>query len=131
MTKSEAIIRDISAVIPTTPTVRATPQSLAILGKRGYSQDEIYTLVVPKRTLDRRTANREALSVEETDKALRLERVARLAAKVFGDADKANRWMRKPKSHLAGNTPLAFLSSENGARVVEEMLERIDHGMIA
>jgi putative toxin-antitoxin system antitoxin component (TIGR02293 family) len=107
------------------------PQSLAALGKHGYSQDEIHLLVVPKRTLARRTANREPLSVEETDKALRLERTATLAERVFGNLDKANRWLRKPKHQLGGATPLAYLSSEAGARTVEEMLYRIEHGILA
>lgn len=113
------------------PTVRAAPQSLNALGKHGYSQDEIYMLVIPKRTLARRTANKEPLTVEETDKAMRLERVASLATRVFGNPDKANRWMRKPKHQLGGETPLAYLSSEAGARVVEEMLDRIDYGIFA
>lgn len=117
--------------LPNAPALRALPQSLAALGRHGYSQDEIHMLVVPKRTLARRTAQNEPLSVEETDKALRLERIAGRAAAVFGNADKANRWMRKPKHQLGGKTPLAFLSSEAGARVVEEMLIRIEHGMFA
>ena len=119
------------APLPNAPALRALPQSLAALARHGYSQDEIHMLVVPKRTLARRTAQNEPLSVEETDKALRLERIAGRAATVFGNPDKANRWMRKPKHQLGGKTPLAFLSSEAGARVVEEMLIRIEHGMFA
>ncbi len=42
-------------------------------------------LVVPKRTLARRLSDGEPLTVEETDKAVRLARVDRLAANVFGD----------------------------------------------
>ena len=126
------VIRDLGlAHMKNAPTVGATPQSLAALGQHGYSQDEIYVLVIPKRTLARRTANKEPLSVEETDKALRLERMARRAAEVFGNPDKATRWMRKPKHQLGGETPLAYLSSEGGARVVEEMLDRIDYGIFA
>ncbi|MCA1527656.1 DUF2384 domain-containing protein [Bradyrhizobium yuanmingense] len=69
--------------------------------------------------------------MEETEKALRLARVDRLAAHVFGDAAKAHRWLDKPKKALRGETPLAYLATEQGARVVEEMLHRIDHGMLA
>jgi putative toxin-antitoxin system antitoxin component (TIGR02293 family) len=71
------------------------------------------------------------LTVEETDKALRLKRIAALAEQVFADRAKAHRWMRKPKRSLSGETPLAFLASETGARVVEEMLRRIKHGIFA
>ena len=97
----------------------------------GYSEAEIFELVVPKRTLARRQAKREPLTVEETDKALRLARIADLATLVFGDVDKAHRWLRKPKRDLKGQTPLAYLASESGARTVEQMLHRIDHGLFA
>ncbi len=126
------IVREIaSAALPRAPLIRAAPAALGTLAKQGYSQAEIHALVVPKRTLARRHAANEPLSIEETDKALRLERVASLATRVFGSADKANRWLRKPKRQLDGGTPLAFLGSEAGARVVEEMLQRIDFGMVA
>ena len=94
-----------------------------------FTDEEIYTLVVPKRTLARRVATQEPLSVEETDKAVRLGRIDRLAAEVFGDASKAHRWLRKPKQSLGGETPLACLSTEVGARAVEEILNQIDHGI--
>lgn len=86
---------------------------------------------MPKRTLARRRADNELLTVEETDKALQLGRIATLAEKVFADPVKAHRWLRKPKRSLSGDTPLAYLASENGARIVEEMLGRIEHGIYA
>jgi len=112
-------------------TARIAPAALGDLSRRGYSEDEIFALVVPKRTLARRKAANELLTVEETDKALRLERIAMQAERVFGDADKAHRWLRKAKRELKGETPLAWLASEAGARVVEEMLFRIEHGIFA
>jgi len=112
-------------------TARIAPAALGDLSRRGYSEDEIFALVVPKRTLARRKAANEPLTVEETDKALRLERIAMQAERVFGDADKAHRWLRKAKRELKGETPLAWLASEAGARVVEEMLFRIEHGIFA
>jgi putative toxin-antitoxin system antitoxin component (TIGR02293 family) len=110
---------------------RAEPDALTDLARHGYSEAEIFDLVVPKRTLARRRAMREPLTVEETDKALRLERIAVQAERVFGAADKAQRWLRKPKRELSGETPIAYLASEAGARVVEEMLFRIEHGIYA
>ena len=88
-------------------------------------------MVVPKRTLARRVASKEPLTVEETDKALRLQRIAGLADRVFGNPAKAHRWLRQPKNLLNGTTPLAFLASETGARAVEQMLYQIEHGMFA
>ena len=98
---------------------------------QNYTDEEIHTFVVPKRTLARRVAAHEPLSVEETDKAVRLGRIDRLAAEVFGDPAKAHRWFRKPKNSLGGETPLAYLATEAGARAVEEMLNQIDHGILA
>jgi putative toxin-antitoxin system antitoxin component (TIGR02293 family) len=114
---------------PTVPAVRATPGALADLNRHGYSDEEIWALVVPKRTLARRVAKSEPLTVEETDRALRLERIATLADRVFGNPVKAHRWMRKPKHLLDGRTPVDFLATEAGARQVEEMLYRIEHGI--
>jgi putative toxin-antitoxin system antitoxin component (TIGR02293 family) len=50
---------------------------------------------------------------------------------VFGQAGKANGWLRKPKRQLRGEAPLNFLRSENGARIVEDMLRRVEHGILA
>jgi len=116
---------------PVSPVARLSPDELSNLTQHGYSEAEIFALVVPKRTLARRRARNEPLTVEETDKALRLKRIAVQAERVFGDPAKAHRWLRKPKRALNGETPVAFLASEAGARTVEEMLVRIDHGMAA
>jgi putative toxin-antitoxin system antitoxin component (TIGR02293 family) len=102
-----------------------------MLAQEGFSDAEVSELVIPKRTLARRQAKKEPLTVDETDKALRLARTAELANKVFGDREKAHRWLRKPKRSLDGDTPLAYLSSETGARVVEDMLLRIESGILA
>lgn len=117
--------------LPSAPALRATPGALSALGRHGYSDEEIWTLVVPKRTLARRIAADEPLTIEETDKAVRLERIAALAGRVFGNPGKAHRWLRKAKQLLGGKTPLEFLASESGARQVEEMLYQIEHGMFA
>jgi putative toxin-antitoxin system antitoxin component (TIGR02293 family) len=106
-------------------------QTASLKSLKGYSEQEIYSLVVPKRTLARRNAAKEPLTVEETDKALRLARIAKLAEQVFGDPDKAGRWMRKPKRALRGETPLVYLASESGAQLVENMLYQIDSGTAA
>jgi len=108
-----------------------SPDALNVLSRHGYSEDEIFALVVPKRTLARRKAANEPLTIEETDKALRLERIAEQAERVFGEPAKAHRWLRKPKRALQGVTPVAYLATEAGARVVEEMLGRIEHGIFA
>lgn len=64
----------------------------------------------------------------------RLARVARLLAtadETFGAAEKAHRWLRKPNRGLGGQVPLELLATDTGARLVEQALGRIDHGIFA
>ena len=119
------------SIAPLVPAARANPDIFAQLLQDGFAEEELFLLVIPKRTLARRRAAKEFLTVEETDKAFRLMRIAEQARLVFGEPAKAHRWLRKSKRELSGQTPLVFLSSEAGARVVEEMLHRIDHGIFA
>ncbi len=94
-----------------------------------FSKKEMDALIIPKRTLARRKAKHETLTLEETDKALRLARISAEADRVFGDQEKSSRWLRKPNSALSGQTPLELLKSETGALAVGELLGQIDHGM--
>jgi putative toxin-antitoxin system antitoxin component (TIGR02293 family) len=129
--RNRIAVIDTADDVPLAPAARARTEIVNELARHGYSEKELSDLVVPKRTLARRRSENELLTVEETDKALRLKRIATLAEQVFGDPVKAQRWMRKAKRGLGGDTPLAYLASENGARVVEEMLGRIEHGIFA
>lgn len=110
--------------------VQLNPRELSLWAGR-FTAEEIDELVIPKRTLARRRAQNEALTVEETDKALRLARVSAEADRVFGDPAKASRWLRKKSAALSGNTPLALLKSETGARAVDDLLGQIDHGLFS
>jgi len=70
----------------------------------------------------------QAAAVRETAEkasAERLEHVAALAEQVFGDRVKARRWLRRPRRTLQGQTALAYLASESGAQVVEDLLRRM------
>ena len=110
---------------------RLATGAIAGLRRSGLSDQEIYTLIVPRRTLTHRRARREALSREESDRALRLARIAALAEQVFGDSGRAWHWLRATKRQLKGRSPLQLTSTEAGARLVEELLYRIDEGMAA
>lgn len=101
------------------------------LRRSGLTDDEIYSLIVPRRTLTHRRARREALSREESDRAVRLARMAALAEHVFGDHKRAWHWLRAAKRPFQGRSPLQLMVTETGARLVEERLYRIDEGMAA
>ena len=99
--------------------------------ENGFSSSEVYRLVLPRRTLAHRFAKHQALSAEESDRAVRVARVAVLAESVFGEPDRAWRWLRKSKRQFGGRAPIAMLATEPGARLVEELLTQIDHGLAA
>jgi putative toxin-antitoxin system antitoxin component (TIGR02293 family) len=105
--------------------------SVESLSKHGMSDEEIYRLIVPRRTLVHRKSRREPLTHDESDRAVRIARIASLAEEVFGEDAKAARWLRKPKSRFDGRTPFDLLSTEAGARLVEEMLLQLDYGFTA
>ena len=66
---------------------------------------------------------------EKPDRVARVTRVTTRAEEALGDASKARRWLRKPNRALQGQRPLDLLDSDAGARVVEQALGRIEHGL--
>jgi putative toxin-antitoxin system antitoxin component (TIGR02293 family) len=105
--------------------------SVEALLQNGISDEEIYNLILPRRTLAHRKNRLESLTHEESDRAVRVARIASLAEEVFGEDAKAARWLRKPKVRFSSRTPLEMLATEAGARLVEEMLLQIDYGFAA
>jgi putative toxin-antitoxin system antitoxin component (TIGR02293 family) len=94
--------------------------ALAGLAQAGLSQTEIDTLIIPQRTRRHRAERQQPLTVEESDRAVRLLRVQTLA-----DNEKANRWLRDALTELDGETPLVIAQTEAGARVIETILAKI------
>ncbi len=90
--------------------------------------DLVRILALPLRTLARRKKERR-LHADESDRLLRLGRVAALAEEVLGSREKATRWLHERNTALGGETPLARLDSDLGSRQVEDALVRIAHGV--
>jgi putative toxin-antitoxin system antitoxin component (TIGR02293 family) len=99
--------------------------------RSGFSEQEISRFVIPERTQRHRKAKRQPLTIEESDRVVRLTRIQAMAEDVFGDAGKANRWLREKLGILDGNPPLELAQTESGARVVEQILAKIDWGAAA
>jgi putative toxin-antitoxin system antitoxin component (TIGR02293 family) len=97
----------------------------------GLTFDEVYRLVIPRRTLAHRRQKGEKLSEDESDRVMRIARVLALAENIFGDQAKALCWLRKPKQRLDGRCPLDLLHIGTGGRTVEEMLIQIEYGVFA
>lgn len=101
------------------------------LSLAGLSEQEIERFVIPQRTRRHRADKNQPLTVEESDRAVRLVRIQALAEETFADTAKANRWLRKELSELGGETPLSVAQTEAGARVVETILGKIAWGAAA
>lgn len=110
---------------------RLPVQAATALLAHGLRDVELYALVLPRRTLAHRRARGEPLTPEESDRLVRVARLTALAETVFGEPERAWRWLRRPQHGLDGRTPLDQLATEAGARLVEESLVRIDHGLAA
>ena len=71
------------------------------------------------------------MTENEIDLAARPLRIQTLAEDIFGDNEKARRWLRRPLAELHGETPLAVAQTAAGARAIEMILGRIAWGATA
>jgi putative toxin-antitoxin system antitoxin component (TIGR02293 family) len=101
------------------------------LSLAGISEQEIEKFVIPQRTRRHRADKKQPLTVDESDRAVRMVRIQTLAEETFGDKEKANHWLRRPLTELAKESPLAVAQTEAGARVVESILGKIAWGAAA
>lgn len=106
------------------------------------SNDELASIAdISPKTLQRyfkpsRTKNGPAkikrVAVSPSDRVFRAAEVMALAKETFGgDEDAAREWLRSPQFGLGGKVPLDMLRTNLGAHLVEEELERIQHGFLA
>jgi putative toxin-antitoxin system antitoxin component (TIGR02293 family) len=101
------------------------------LSQAGLSEQEIEKFVIPQRTRRHRADKQQPLTVDESDRAVRLLRIQSLAEATFGDKEKANLWLRRPLTELGGETPLDVAQTEAGARVIETIIGKIAWGAAA
>ncbi|HJQ97887.1 MAG TPA: antitoxin Xre/MbcA/ParS toxin-binding domain-containing protein [Candidatus Polarisedimenticolaceae bacterium] len=94
--------------------------------------EELANLVqIPLRTLSRRRESG-ALTAEESDRLLRVSRVFGKTLALFeGDVEAARGWLSAPARALANRTPLAVAVTGVGAREVEDLIGRLEHGVFS
>lgn len=101
----------------------------SVIRKGMFSAGEIYELVLPRRTSTRRMRNGKPLTAAESDRLVRAVRLIARAEEAIGHVDKAARWLRNPNRALRGRPPVDLLTSDLGARTVEQVLGRIEQGI--
>lgn len=60
-----------------------------------------------------------------------IEDIEVLATEVFGNAEKAAAWLRKPMRRFAGKSPLEAATDEGNAQVIRDLLHSLDHGYLS
>ena len=117
---------------------RFPPAMVDRLLELGLEQDEIDAIVLSTRQTQLDRVSKQSLTVSESDRLIRLLRVLSLAERVYGSRVRALRWLRRPNGRMgqpeqndpdaAGRTPISLLTTDIGARMVEELLLQIDEG---
>jgi putative toxin-antitoxin system antitoxin component (TIGR02293 family) len=82
------------------------------------------------RTFHRRQEKRQELTEAESDRIMRIARVAKEAERVFGNSEKSKRWL-STENRILGAKPLDLLATDAGSRDVENELVRINYGDFA
>lgn len=59
-----------------------------------------------------------------------VEEIEKLATEIFGNAEKAAAWLRKPMRRFSGKSPLEAATDEGNAQVIRELLHSLDHGYL-
>jgi len=89
-------------------------------------------LVAPETTLRRRLQDNKPLTTDETERMIRIARITSLAEALFEDKDAAHAWLSTPAQYLRNEpaiSPIALSSTDPGARLVESMILRTEHGL--
>lgn len=102
-----------------------------LLREMDFSVEEMaqFTQIAPRTLARRRRAGK--LDLAESERILRLTNLLQLAAEVIGSVEAGREWLKTPKRALGGSTPVTYAHTELGAREVEDLLGRIEHGVFA
>jgi putative toxin-antitoxin system antitoxin component (TIGR02293 family) len=95
------------------------------------SADTLATTVnIANRTLARRKKEGRFLP-DESERVLRIASLFDRASQVLHKQDRVQRWFKSPQKALGGKTPLEYADTEPGAREVEDLLGRLEHGVFS
>jgi len=88
-------------------------------------------LQLAARTLVRRK-QQGRFAADESDRLLRAARLLGRAIELFdGDSQAAREWLLTPQPALGNETPVTVARTELGAREVENLIGRIEHGVFS
>ncbi|MCU0403800.1 MAG: DUF2384 domain-containing protein [Chitinophagaceae bacterium] len=82
------------------------------------------------RTMRRYTDNT-VLNPEQSERLLELARLFAHGLNVFGSRSRLRRWMNGPVQSLGGQKPIDLLDTSVGVNLVDDILGRIEYGIVA
>lgn len=98
----------------------------------GFTNDELAKLInIPARTYARRVADKARLKLHEGERAVRLMRIFDRAKQLFVTEENVRKWLHAELPALGWRTPIDYAQTEPGAREVENLIGRIEHGVFS
>jgi putative toxin-antitoxin system antitoxin component (TIGR02293 family) len=88
------------------------------------------TVNIATRTLARRKKEGRFHS-DESERVLRIASLFDRALQVLHIQNRVQLWFKSPQKGLGGKTPLEYADTEPGAREVEDLLGRLEHGVFS
>jgi len=96
----------------------------------GINNDQLGALLgLSRRSVNRLTPPTARLPAVAGDRLYRSARLFALALDVFEDQAAATEWLKSPQRALGNAIPLTIATTDIGAREVETLLGRIEHGV--
>jgi putative toxin-antitoxin system antitoxin component (TIGR02293 family) len=87
---------------------------------------------ISRRTFQRRkVAPRKPLSQEQSGRTWKFAEILAKATAVFGSQEEAEQWLERPAIGLEQRLPIDLLATPAGVQLVEDYLERLEHGVYA
>jgi putative toxin-antitoxin system antitoxin component (TIGR02293 family) len=102
----------------------------AVMQQYGISRDALCDILHLSRRNFLRRREQKRLSPDESDRLYRLARVLAHANRVFEDPDESADWIQTPNAALGKQQPLTLLDTDIGVQQVDQVLGRIEHGII-
>lgn len=88
-------------------------------------------LDISPKTISRYKKSKKKLSINISDHLYRMVQIFLLASSVLGDDRAAREWLQKPQIGLNNQIPLQLMRTELGSGEVEDLLGRIEYGVIS
>ncbi|WP_180091704.1 antitoxin Xre/MbcA/ParS toxin-binding domain-containing protein [Vreelandella sedimenti] len=96
-----------------------------------YGVNAVELDIISKAALKRRLQQSKYLTPGEGDKLYRAVLATLLAASIFGNKQKSDSWLLRPRKSLGGQNGLQATATTPGYNAVVTLLERLRHGFAA